>query len=1070
MHRLVRTLLAVVATVAIALGGLALPLVTANPAHASAANVPPGFDHGNQSPNPLTKRLANVNFSTLTPLTFTPTNITPTDDVVGPHLANEPAGLMAMSGINESMVNVAPPDSQVAAGAGFVVEAANTAVTVFNREGQAIRTVSTNRLFGLTATGDPKIVFDPKPTPHWYISIMDLLHTDAGDSVDLAVSHNGDPTGLWDIYLVDNVASNRFADQPRLGFSADKVIVEFTNIDRLTFPSFCFTCFDDDMIVIQKSDLLALTFSPQGVAINMSTETNHRRSVIPSIPLPSAEVPNAFAVYRGTDTLGKYESTLVIVGTPATNDVAFKETGIKLSNGTSDPPPAAQPGVSPNQIDTGDDRMLSVSLVSASSAAGNFSGVLWSADATACTPLGSKTARACARIDKVIVNTAGVASIPKGFDFDIGQAGSDILYPAVVGDVSGNHVWVADTITGSVFPTSELRLLSFTPGPVLLMHTVHYGSGAAAYTIDRDSGHNNLSRFGDYSGIFVDSSETSGATVWAATENAAVGAGKGWTTSLVEATFLPPKVLKVTANSGFAGQSVLITGNDFSRTTAIRFGGVPASQVSFFGSDRLTAVVPAQPPTTVNVFATTVLGTNTPLPGPPLPFPGVPDRFTYKFLLWASGNDPAGNVVSLDPIADTREFTFNTGGGATQGIAMSPDATTVYTVSPGSAVFGWGSTTNGTLTGTMPLGVQPTEIAVSDDGNWAFVTDPGAFGGAGGVIPVQLNTTSGTPSPQAAIPVTDPRGVAAAPNGTVYVTSGSAGKVVILSFMACPVTKKWCPSQSVPIPLSGTPGPIAAGPDRMWLGVTGAPGTPPGTVYSINFAATPPALSAGIVIDGAPTAMTVSPSGAFVFAIASSIGHAFPIDHAPPATDKLLSPVALPNGPLGGGAVSFDNTLLFVAGGASSDINKAGVPGPYISAVTSGPATSAEIATNVPPNTSCGSANFTDPSTALTFSQTPAKAGTLVTATASILSCPPASSGPGTAIPTFTVAPPPSSACPSFTDTQARRTMSAGVVSFSFQFPAKCAGSWKVTASLASFLGGGTPPPAFKSAPFSIST
>jgi DNA-binding beta-propeller fold protein YncE len=709
--------------------------------------------------------------------------------------------------------------------------------------------------------------------------------------------------------------------------------------------------------------------------------------------------------------------------------------------------------------------MLSVSLVSASSAANNFSGVLWSADATACTPSGSPIVRACARIDKVVIDSAGNASIPKGFDFDIGVAGNDILYPAVVGDTSGNHVWVADTITGSTFPTSELRLLSFTP--TLLMHTVRYGSGAAAYTIDRDSDHNNLTRFGDYSGIFVDSSETSGATVWAATENAAVAAGKGWTTSLAEATFLPPKITSVKPNSGFAGQQVTILGNDFSATTAVRFGAIPALQTRFFGSNELTAVAPGQSPTTVNVFATTVLGTDIPLPGPPLPFPGVADRFTYKYLLWASGADPAGNVVAIDPITDTRERAFNTGGGMTQGIALSPDASTVFAVSPATAVLGWGSAATGTLSGSINVGVSPTEITITPDGQFAMITDPGAFGGTGGVIPVQLNTADGIPTPLAPVAVPDPRGIAAAPNGSVYVTSGSGGDVAILTFAPCGATTRWCTTGAVTVPV-GTPGPIAAGPDRMWLGVAGPPAGPPGLVYSINFAASPPTLSTGIPIDGAPNAMAVSPNGAFVFAIASSVGHAYPVHHNPPNPDQLLSPLGLPNGPLGGGAVSFDNTLLFVAGTTSGDLNKAGVPGPYMSALASGPLNSAELATNVPPNTSCNGADWADPSTGLTFSESPAKAGTLVTATASLLYCPPPTSGPGSAIPTLKVSPPPST-CPSFTETQKRETLAAGVVSFSFQFPAKCTGAWKVTASLASFIGAGTPPPAFKPAAFTIS-
>jgi hypothetical protein len=170
---------------------------------------------------------------------------------------------------------------------------------------------------------------------------------------------------------------------------------------------------------------------------------------------------------------------------------------------------------------------------------------------------------------------------------------------------------------------------------------------------------------------------------------------------------------------------VNVYGADFSQAIAVRFGGIPAISVTFFGSDHLQARVPAQPPTTVNVFVTTLNGTDDPLPGPPLPDPTVHDRFTYKSLLWASGADKLGQVVAVDPSSDKRHFSVNLSApkGAS-GIAVSHDARTAYATSPSSGILAWIGAASGRLEGTLKIAVQPTEIAISPDDQYASITDP----------------------------------------------------------------------------------------------------------------------------------------------------------------------------------------------------------------------------------------------------------------------------------------------------------------------------------------------------------
>jgi hypothetical protein len=68
------------------------------------------------------------------------------------------------------------------------------------------------------------------------------------------------------------------------------------------------------------------------------------------------------------------------------------------------------------------------------------------------------------------------------------------------------------------------------------------------------------------------------------------------------------------------------------------------------------------------------------------------------------------------------------------------------------------------------------------------------------------------------------------PNTEIYVTSGNTHTVLIFAYRPCPTVVAWCPTAAM-----GTggdePGPVVAGPDRVWVGTYGANA---GKVYDIN--------------------------------------------------------------------------------------------------------------------------------------------------------------------------------------------------------------------------------------------
>jgi hypothetical protein len=113
-----------------------------------------------------------------------------------------------------------PPDQALCVGNGYVVEAVNSVLQVWDTDGNVLTGVQDlNTFFGYTAainrtTGEfGPFVIDPvcyyDPDNQRFIVVITTLHQDpvTGDltgrnTIDLAVSNTGDPTGDWTVYYV----------------------------------------------------------------------------------------------------------------------------------------------------------------------------------------------------------------------------------------------------------------------------------------------------------------------------------------------------------------------------------------------------------------------------------------------------------------------------------------------------------------------------------------------------------------------------------------------------------------------------------------------------------------------------------------------------------------------------------------------------------------------------------------------------------------------------------------------------------------------------------------------------
>jgi hypothetical protein len=119
-----------------------------------------------------------------------------------------------------------PPDQGLAVGNGFVLEAVNSALNVYDTNGiqLLLRPVALSEFFGLPPgvnrttgfrgvfPGDPVALFDPE-TQRWFIAAWSQLNTATGVALAqsrlyLAVSQTSDPTGAYSIYVLNTTLAH----------------------------------------------------------------------------------------------------------------------------------------------------------------------------------------------------------------------------------------------------------------------------------------------------------------------------------------------------------------------------------------------------------------------------------------------------------------------------------------------------------------------------------------------------------------------------------------------------------------------------------------------------------------------------------------------------------------------------------------------------------------------------------------------------------------------------------------------------------------------------------------------
>jgi hypothetical protein len=157
-----------------------------------------------------------------------------------------------------------PPDTEVAAGPGMIVETVNTTVTFFSKAtGAVVGREDLHQFFGPAGVSpsaflsDPRVTFD-ELAGRFVVSVLEISDVNRASFLNLAVSNDADPThGFADMHHLSiketDSAGSLWGDFPKIGYNADAYV--FT-VNMLSFPTSRGAFAHVQIITIDKASVL----------------------------------------------------------------------------------------------------------------------------------------------------------------------------------------------------------------------------------------------------------------------------------------------------------------------------------------------------------------------------------------------------------------------------------------------------------------------------------------------------------------------------------------------------------------------------------------------------------------------------------------------------------------------------------------------------------------------------------------------------------------------------------------------------------------------------------------------
>ncbi len=456
----------------------------------------------------------------------------------------------------DSQFTTEPPDQALAVGNGFVLEAVNAALAVYDQGGRLLAgPTAFNQFFGLapeiSATGefgdfvtDPECYFDQQ-TQRWFITIaqvdVDPITGNFGPRAHIliAVSKSNDPRGAFNLFRIDATDDGSqdtqfhsgcpcFADQPHVGADTNGFYIS-TNEFNIAFLNGGSLFFNGAQIyAMSKTQLAAGNLSPVVHFADLSLAEGVAGSIIPAKPLRVRQTndgPGGVEYFLSAlDFFNQLDNRIAVwalsntasLSTP-TPDVEL--TKVIITSETYGFPPSAEqrPGPTPlrdffgdiepiEKLHTNDDRMQQVVFAD---------GKLWAGLNTVVQQRNGP--RAGIAFFSVAPSMPGGSLQAKIADQGyLSVRGNDVLNPAIGLDSSGNAVMVFTLAGPDFFPSAAFASITDKKKKFKVQIV---GPGVAPE--DGCSGYNactpgadGIARWGDYSAATADEN----GNIWIATE------------------------------------------------------------------------------------------------------------------------------------------------------------------------------------------------------------------------------------------------------------------------------------------------------------------------------------------------------------------------------------------------------------------------------------------------------------------------------------------------------------------------------------------------------------------------
>ncbi len=442
--------------------------------------------------------------------------------------------------------SVEPPSQGLAVGNGYVLEGVNNAIQVYSTSGTPLlaAVISTNQLFGVPPaiernTGvngvyptDIRVFYDP-PVNRWFVLQRVLANDIFGNTLPqssylLAVSQNGDPTGIYNIYTIDttNAASFRcpcVSDYPQIGADQFGFYIS-ANEFNANSSDFALAA---NILAISKTGLASGASAPTVVKFEIPFVTGYEFTIQPATTPPGASyfLANGGLEYFVSSLMAATGSNLAIWAMSNTASLTTANPNLALTTTTvptlnySLPNPAIQrkgpltyaltltpPGLLA-ELDGGDVRVLTVCYVG---------GRLYVTLGTQVTDANNSILAGGAY---VVVSPAFRNGILAATTYHQGYLvanGNNLLRPAIALTAQGNGAIVFTLVGPDYFPSAGfVTFNAFSASSTVQI------AGPGAFPEDGFTGYPNMgfpetgiARWGDYSAAVVDGA----GSIWMGTE------------------------------------------------------------------------------------------------------------------------------------------------------------------------------------------------------------------------------------------------------------------------------------------------------------------------------------------------------------------------------------------------------------------------------------------------------------------------------------------------------------------------------------------------------------------------